>query len=85
MNDAAILPRIERLLPPGWEPHSSGEVDYLYSLFVGSDDPLLSRRSHHILYGRMTQLACTQNLDEALARLATSLKKLAALLTKDPS
>jgi hypothetical protein len=85
VNDASILPQIERLLPSGWEPHSSSEVDYLYSLFVGSDDPLLNRSSHHILYGEMTQLACTLNLDEALARLAMSLKRLAALLSEEDS
>jgi hypothetical protein len=85
VNDATILPQIERLLPSGWAPHSSSEVDYLYSLFVGSDDPLLNRRSHHILYGSMTQLVCTQDLNEALAHLAMSLKRLAALLSKEGS
>jgi hypothetical protein len=85
VNDATILPQIERLLPSGWEPDPASEVDYLYSLFVGSDDPLLNRRSHHILYGGMTQLACTRNLDEAFARLAMSLERLAAVLSEEDS
>ena len=70
-------------MPPGWERCPSTEVDYLYSLLVGHNDPLLDNRSHHILYGSITQLVCTLNLDEALARLAMSVQTLAALLAKD--
>jgi hypothetical protein len=68
-----VLPRVEALLPPGWEPCGSPLVDHLFSLRVGG--PALGSRAKnfHLLYGGFIRHARSLDLDEVLHALESHL------------
>lgn len=72
-NTPDILDRITPLLPPGWEPADSPFVHYLLSLRVGGSNPRSKARNYTLLYGGLTQLARTMDVDEALDDLERDL------------
>lgn len=76
-NDAAIVPRIEDLLPFGWTPTDGLEVDHLMSVRVG-DEPGAGRRLRrkHLLYSDSTQIVGARELDHVLDALRRELQLL---------
>ncbi len=73
VNDPDVLGRVADLLPPGWEPADSPQVDWLYSLKVAAPGASPGVRRYHVLYGGVAQLARTHDLDAALAALESDL------------
>src|SRR5262245_39318390 len=74
VNRPEVLPRLEERLSPGWEPGCSPFVDYLFSLKVGGARGGGRVREYTLLYGGLTKLARTMDLDEALDVLETELQ-----------
>src|SRR5205809_3342164 len=72
-NQPELLPHLGSLLPPGWRPARSTQVDYLYSLRAGDQTPTAHDRSEHFLYGNATRLARSSDLDDLLGRFESHL------------
>jgi len=73
-NSREIVQRLPPCLPPGWEPSLSPLVDHLYSLKVGGATPNPRVRNYHLLYGGLTRLARTMDVEEVLETLASDLE-----------
>ena len=61
-----VLDQVTKRLPYEWEPACSPVVDHLYSLKVGGEGARPGARNFHLLYGGLTKLARTLDLEEAL-------------------
>ncbi len=57
---------IRRLLPPGWRPTESAEVEELVSYQVGGAGPRRGMRLFHLVHADSLQVARTENREEAL-------------------
>ncbi len=77
-NEPTVLPRVQELLPPGWEPCGSPLVDHLFSLRVGGAVPRSRLRNFHLLYGGFTLLARSHSLDAVLRALESHLHRYVA-------
>jgi hypothetical protein len=66
VNKPEVLAEVEKRLPPGWEPSCTPIVDHLYSLKVGGTRAGGRVRDYTLLYGGLTKLARTMDLQEAL-------------------
>jgi hypothetical protein len=78
-NDATIVERLEKAMPPGWRRAESPFADILYSLRVGAA-PEGRVRNYHLLYFGMERLARTMDLDFALNVFEEHLQPRIALL-----
>jgi hypothetical protein len=82
VNDASVLERIAKLLPPGWKALDSPLVEGLYSLKVA--EPSLNKcvKRYHVLYQGVGRIARTLDLDEALEILESDLHTQVAAQSK---
>jgi hypothetical protein len=63
VNDAAVLPRLLRRVPPGSKPIDSEVVDQLYSVVIGSNSRI---KRYNIAYWGAQRLARSIDLDSVL-------------------
>jgi hypothetical protein len=73
-NAPDILERLGQHLPPGWKRSSSTVVERLYSLVVGGPTTRPNIRRFNLLYGDITRLARSRELDEVLDTFETDLR-----------
>ena len=73
-NTPAALEQLAAVLPPGWQPSRSPEVDRVYSLLVGGSGRQTNVRRYNLLYADAGRLARSMNLDDVLARLEGDLR-----------
>jgi hypothetical protein len=73
-NAPDILERLGQHLPPGWKRSSSTMVERLYSLVVGGPTTRPNVRRFNLLYGDITRLARSRELDEVLDTFETDLR-----------
>jgi len=65
-NHERALMMVLPLLPPGWKPARTPQVEYLYSLILGDERGGRRIRRYHLVYSGVTRLARTWDLQEAL-------------------
>lgn len=65
VNDAALLPKLHRHMPPGWRISESPQVDYLYSMRSGGPVPGTRMRRFHLGFAGPSRFIRT--LDESAA------------------
>ena len=68
------MDRLRPLLPPGWKPAGSPEVERLYSLIVGGEGPRPNVRRFNLLYVDATRMARSMDLDAVLSNLESDLQ-----------
>ena len=82
-NTPAALEQLAGVLPPGWQPSRSPEVDRVYSLLVGGPVEKAQQaqqaqqsnvRRYNLLYADAGRLARSMDLDGVLARLEGDLR-----------
>ena len=73
-NDPDILDRLHKHLPPGWKPSSSLTVERLYSLIAGGPGARAGVRRFNLLYGDISRLARSRDIDEVLETLESDLR-----------
>jgi hypothetical protein len=73
-NDPSLVRDLEPLLPPGWRPASSPQVDRLYSLVRGRSGTRPGVRALNVVYGDITRIARTSNIEDALERFESDLQ-----------
>ena len=73
-NSPEVLDSLVPLLPPGWKPSRSSDVQQLYSLIVGGDAARPGVRRFNLLYANSTRLARSSTLDEVLSRFESDLR-----------
>jgi hypothetical protein len=73
VNDAAVLERIERSLPPGWRVAPDTAVDRLYSVRVAPPELRRGLRHFHLVYAGSGRVARTHDLDDALRALSADI------------
>ena len=76
-NTPAALEQLAGVLPPGWQPSRSPEVDRVYSLLVGGSGQQAQQakvRRYNLLYADAGRLARSMDLDDVLARLEGDLR-----------
>ena len=83
VNAAGMLPRISRLLPPGWKNSRRATMQRLYSLVVAGDSQRAGMRRMHILYADSERIARDTELDQVLAALETDLHRYVAEASPD--
>jgi hypothetical protein len=83
VSTAGMLPRISRLLPPGWKNSRRATVQRLYSLVVAQNGQRAGLRRMHILYADSERIARDTNLDQVLAALQTDLHRYVAEASPD--
>jgi hypothetical protein len=79
VSEKGFVRRIEKVLPPGWEPVATPKVEHLFSLRIGGTSPRSKVRRFHILYLESARLSRTMDLDEALQALETNLHFIVSL------
>jgi hypothetical protein len=72
-NDPAALTLIKERLPPGWKQSTALRVERLYSVLIGKSSKPGVRR-FHLLYGDITRLARTLELDVVLDAFESDLQ-----------
>ena len=73
-NTPAALEQLAAVLPPGWQPSGSPEVDRVYSLLVGGSGRQTHVRRYNLLYADAGRLTRSMTLDDVLARLEGDLR-----------
>ena len=73
-NTPAALEQLAAVLPPGWQPSQSPEVERVYSLLVGGPGQQTNVRRYNLLYADAGRLARSMDLDDVLARLEGDLR-----------
>jgi hypothetical protein len=73
-NDPEILGRLHQYLPPGWKPSSAPIVERLYSLVAGGPSSRPNVRRFNLLYGDITRLARSTDIDQVLETFASDLR-----------
>ncbi len=73
-NTPAILDALRQRLPFGWKPSANPVVDTLFSLKVGGQVLRPGFKHYHLLYGNLTRLTRTLDLDLALNAFETHLQ-----------
>ncbi len=79
-NTPEALEQLAAVLPPGWQPSRSPEVDRVYSLLVGGPVQQAQQaqqskvRRYNLLYADAGRLARSMDLDGVLARLEGDLR-----------
>ena len=79
-NTPAALEQLAAVLPPGWQPSRSPEVERVYSLLVGGPGHQAQQaqqskvRRYNLLYADAGRLARSMDLDDLLARLEGDLR-----------
>ena len=79
-NAPAALEQLAAVLPPGWQPSRSPEVERVYSLLVGGPAQQAQQaqqanvRRYNLLYADAGRLARSMDLDDVLARLEGDLR-----------
>lgn len=68
-SDAAVLERLRPALPYGGRPSRRRQVDYLYSVLVGSLDGAARPRRFHLLYSDLKRVARTLDFAVVLEAL----------------
>ena len=74
MNAPEAMDRIAALLPPGWKPADSPEVERLYSLIVGGEGPRPNVRRFNLLYVNAMRMARSMDLDPVISNLESDLQ-----------
>lgn len=70
-----VVDNLVHLLPPGWKPARSSDVQQMYSLIVGGDSALRPGvRRFNLLYANSTRVARSSNQDEVLSRFESDLR-----------
>jgi hypothetical protein len=82
VNEAWVVERLPRYLPPGSEPSSSGIVDILYSLWIGGVSERPGVRNYHLVYAGARRVVRSLDLDEALGQLESVLHFGVALMAR---
>ncbi len=73
-NRPEVLDSLVRLLPPGWKPSRSPDVQQLYSLIVGGDAARAGVRRFNVLYANAARVARSMDLDEVLSHFEADLR-----------
>jgi hypothetical protein len=73
-NDPHVLERLRDRLPPGWKPSSSHVVERLYSFVAGGPTSRAGVRRFNLLYGDITQLARSNDIDQVLETFESDLR-----------
>jgi len=73
VSDPVVLPRLVEVLPFGWEPSDDPEVEYLYSVILGENDPGSQVKRLHVVYSDAMRLERTDNLEVAMKALERDL------------
>jgi hypothetical protein len=73
VNDAAILERVARSLPPGWRAARDAVVDRLYSVRVAPPEIRRGLRHFHLVYAGSGRVARTHDLDQAFRALSANI------------
>jgi hypothetical protein len=73
VNDAAVLDRVTRLLPPGWRTATDTVVARLYSVRVAPAELRRGLRHFHLVYAGSGRVARTQDLDEAMRAMSADI------------
>jgi hypothetical protein len=73
-NDPALPGRLQKHLPPGWKPSSSNVVERLYSIVAGGPSSRPNVRRFNLLYGDITRLARSVDIDEVLETFESNLR-----------
>ncbi len=73
-NGPEVLDSLMPLLPPGWKPSKSPDVQQLYSLIVGGDSARPGVRRFNLLYANAARVARSMDLDQVLARFESDLR-----------
>ena len=81
-NDRACLKRVCDHLPYGWEPHSSGSVDRLYSIRLGGKGPRPNLDQFNELYGDHIRLARSVHVDQVFEAFESDLRLFVAELAR---
>jgi hypothetical protein len=81
-NDRACLKRVCDHLPYGWEPHSSGSVDRLYSIRLGGKGPSANLDQFNELYGDHIRLARSVHVDQVFEAFESDLRLFVAELAR---
>jgi hypothetical protein len=74
VNDPGVLPRVGAHLPPGWRATPSAPVEYLFSLLVGGAGSRPNVRRFSLLYGNVSRLARSMDLDAIFEALESHLQ-----------
>jgi hypothetical protein len=74
VNDPNILLRLTAYLPPGWRTVTSPHVDYLFSLLIGGSGPRSSLRRFNLLYGDVSRLARSLDVEAIFAAFESHLQ-----------
>jgi hypothetical protein len=78
VNEGSVLERLPELLPPGWKPAQSPNVDRLYSLRVGGSGNSSRGRASHRLYVDAAHPIRMRDLDLLLEHFESDLQRFAA-------
>src|SRR5581483_1853880 len=65
-NTRDILPELRRRLPFGWQASANPLVETIFSLKVGGPESRPGLKQYHLLYGNLTRLTRTLDLNLAL-------------------
>lgn len=68
-TDPALLPQLERVLPPGWKRSTRQTVPHLYSLVAGGPGDRKGTRRLWVLYDGWVRVARSRELDPVLEAL----------------
>ncbi len=74
VNAPGAMDRLPALLPPGWKPAGSPEVDRLYSLIVGGEGSRPNVRHFNLLYANSARIARSMDLDPVFSNLESDLQ-----------
>lgn len=73
-TDPALLPALEKVLPPGWKPSARPSVPHLYSLVAGGPGDRKGTRRLWVLYDGWVRVARHRELDPVLESLESLLR-----------
>jgi hypothetical protein len=83
VNRSAVLEKLPRYLPFGWQISAGPVVERLYSLYVGGPAQSVNVRCLHVLYQGIARIARAENLDHLLEALSVDLRMYIAEYAKD--
>jgi hypothetical protein len=78
VNQREALDLLPPLLPPGWRPSPSPDVDYLFSLQLGGTSPSAHVRKYHLLYAGSARIARSLAIEDLFEPLESNLQLLVA-------
>ena len=73
-NRPEVLDRLVPLLPVGWKPSRSPDVQQLYSVIVGGESARPGVRRFNVLYANAAKVARSMDLDGVLERFESDVR-----------